>query len=197
MSNTIMGASSGGSDSLVGTSGNDVFRIEGGNDTITGTGGNETIDFEDATVGVYVDVSKGTATGWGTQSFSGISQVYGGAGSDTLMAGSGNDVLVAGSGNSVLRNTTGDAILIGGSLKAGKYNSADLVSGYAALAAAAAQWGSAQHTMAGDLAAAVAAGGLDSFYGGTSAGSATWALYAAGDPFPFWMTGYLKKTQLV
>ena len=123
MPNTIVGASV-GSDSLVGTSGDDIFKIEGANDTIAGNGGVDTLDFEDATVGVNVDLTAGIATGWGTQHFTGISQIYGGAGSDTLIGGAtttyinggsgGNDKIVLGSQSTLVIGSNGNDTITGG-----------------------------------------------------------------------------------
>ena len=117
--------------------------------------------------------------------------LFGGTGNDTLTAGSGNCVLVGGDGSDQLHATTGNAVLLGGSIKAGSaYDS------YAMLTSLAAQWGSAQHTMPTDLAGCITDGVADTYYGGTTTASATWALYDSLDSFVNFATGFDRKTLL-
>jgi Ca2+-binding RTX toxin-like protein len=80
-------------DYIVGTSGDEVFTLEGGNDTLSGGLGADLLHYDRPgfSTGVHVDLEAGTATGsWHgaafTQTLSGIEQVLGSDGDDTLAA---------------------------------------------------------------------------------------------------------------
>jgi Ca2+-binding RTX toxin-like protein len=120
---TISGSTSGAA--IFGTPGDDLFRMEGGNDTVTGGGGTDTVDFEDAPwgVGVNVDLSKGTASGWGDVKLIGISLIQGSYGNDTLTGGpsttyisglGGDNVIFGGSSSSYLTAGSGNDTFTGG-----------------------------------------------------------------------------------
>jgi Ca2+-binding RTX toxin-like protein len=118
---TIVGTP--GGERLVGTPGDDVFKLEGGNDTVVGNGGIDTVDFEDSPNGVNVNLINGTATGWGTDNLSGISQIVGSYGNDTLTGGltttyifglGGNDVIQGGELSSYLASGPGNSTITGG-----------------------------------------------------------------------------------
>ncbi|PYF13169.1 hemolysin type calcium-binding protein [Rhodobacter viridis] len=84
-----------GNDSLSGGSGNDQLYGEAGDDTLRGGTGNDTLnggtgmdfaDYTDATAGVSVNLSAGTATGGGgTDALSGIDGIHGSTYADTLI----------------------------------------------------------------------------------------------------------------
>ena len=133
---------SGSNDNISGGGGSDLFIMQNGNNTVTEPagssadflfngagsssiqgGGSGTLDFSQAPAGVVVNLQDGTATGGfgGTQSFTGIKNVFGtvhnfkdilvagppggklvgaGTGSDVLQAGpSGGDTLIGGNGD--------------------------------------------------------------------------------------------------
>jgi uncharacterized repeat protein (TIGR01451 family) len=77
-----------GSDTLIGTSGNDIICGGNGSDTIDGLGGNDTIFGQNGQ-----DVLNGSDGNDNVIGGSGQDQVTGGAGTDMLMGGNGNDVL--------------------------------------------------------------------------------------------------------
>ena len=130
---TITGTSA--NDALTGTAANDVICGLGGNDTIKGQGGNDTIvggpgtdkvDYTNATVGVKVNLTTGTATGQGTDTLkemevvdgspyadtidgdalanqlagkAGNDKVFGQGGTDTVWGGDGTDTVGGGGGD--------------------------------------------------------------------------------------------------
>jgi hypothetical protein len=110
---------------LIGGAGADTFKIAAAGSlsgSIMGDGGNDTLDYSAWTTGVTVDLSAGTATAV-AGGVSGIDNVFGGAGDDSLTGGSqggllvggaGNDTLTAGAGRSILIGDAGSDTLIGG-----------------------------------------------------------------------------------
>ncbi|HJV53156.1 MAG TPA: hypothetical protein VJ652_16935, partial [Noviherbaspirillum sp.] len=117
-----------GDDSVHGGDGDDVLRGGAGNDTLDGGAGNDTADYSDDTLGVDVDLggAPGTATGpgIGNDTLTGIENVTGGSGNDTLHGddndntlegGSGNDTLFGAGGNDSLDGGAGNDTLDGGS----------------------------------------------------------------------------------
>lgn len=118
---TIIGTTTGGV--LTGTPGDDVFRMEGGSDTVNGNGGTDTVDFEDAPVGVLVDLPNGRASGWGNDVLVGITQIVGGYGNDTLIGNAnttyisglgGNDLIIGGASSAYLTSGAGNSTITGG-----------------------------------------------------------------------------------
>ena len=103
-----------GNNNLYGGSGNDHFIAGGGNDLVVGGSGFDTIDFSNATAGVNVDLSKHTATGFGTDTIKGVEAVIGSAFNDVMKGDKGNNSLSGGDGNDVLRGYTGNDTLTGG-----------------------------------------------------------------------------------
>jgi Ca2+-binding RTX toxin-like protein len=141
--------SSSGNEALVGTPGNDVFKLEGGNHTITGNGGIDTIDFEDAppSLGININLGNGVATGWGNDTFTGITQAIGSLGNDTIVGSvdttylngfGGNDSIVGGAHDSTLVGGPGNDTIVGGAgnddiAPGGGNNSIDGGGGYNAI----------------------------------------------------------------
>ncbi len=80
-----------GFNNLIGGSGDSFVLADGKQvDSITATNG--TLDYRAYTTGVSIDVDAATATtGAGTLSFSGITQFYGGSGSNTFIGSSASD----------------------------------------------------------------------------------------------------------
>jgi Ca2+-binding RTX toxin-like protein len=104
-----------GNNVLFGNSGDDTFIADGGNDTINGNSGYDTLTFANATGGMTVDISKKTAVGMGSDTFSGIEKFIGSNFADTFKGSSANDTIETGAGNDWLRGLGGDDILTGGS----------------------------------------------------------------------------------
>jgi Ca2+-binding RTX toxin-like protein len=125
----------GGNDTLDGGNGDDLLFGGTGDDTLIGGAGTDTASYSDATVGVTVNLSLAgaQATGWGSDTLSGIENLVGSAFNDTLTGDSaanrieaglgddivagaaGNDVLFGGDGNDMLDGGDGDDALWGGS----------------------------------------------------------------------------------
>ena len=93
------------------------FQGSAGNDTITGNGSTQ-IQYGNATAGVTVNLTTGTATG---DSSVGIDTITGGVNSvlgsnfnDTLTGGSGSDFLIGNGGNDTINGLAGNDSLTGG-----------------------------------------------------------------------------------
>jgi Ca2+-binding RTX toxin-like protein len=124
----------GGNDTLTGGPGTDFVDGGAGDDTMDGGGQQfDAIAFFDATGGpVTASLATGTATGDGTDTFTGVSQLHGGpyddtligdaadnnlfgnGGNDSLSGGDGNDFLSGGDGNDSLSGGDGNDFLDGG-----------------------------------------------------------------------------------
>ncbi|HZU38877.1 MAG TPA: hypothetical protein VFA18_23320, partial [Gemmataceae bacterium] len=115
-----------GFQNLVGGTGSDVFKFSaaGRVQSINGGGGSDWLDYASFSSSnpVTVNLATGVATdvnGGAAGSVSGILNVRGGAGNDTLTGGGGN-ILVGGGGNDTLTDTyggsdgAGRSLLIGG-----------------------------------------------------------------------------------
>jgi Ca2+-binding RTX toxin-like protein len=122
-----------GDNSLFGTGGDDVLAGAGGNDFVDGGAGNDTMDgggqefdaaaFFDETGPVTASLVTGTATGDGSDTFTGVRQLHGGAFDDTftgdaadngLFGNGGNDTLYGGDGSDGLSGGPGDDTIDGG-----------------------------------------------------------------------------------
>lgn len=101
----------GGNDTINGGAGND--RLHGGdgddtilggadNDTIWGGDGNDTLSFSGATGAITASLVSGTATGEGSDTFTGIENITGSAYADTLTGDANANVLDGGLGNDTL-----------------------------------------------------------------------------------------------
>jgi Ca2+-binding RTX toxin-like protein len=127
-SNTLIG--NGGNDSITGLAGGDTidggtgndtffFTIGDGNDDYTGGTGSDTIDLSGITGNTTLNLNSGNASGTqiGNDTLSGIENIIGGAGNDTitgstqaniLRGGAGSDNISAGSGNDTFVAVAGD-----------------------------------------------------------------------------------------
>ena len=115
-----------GKDTLTGNAGDNVIRGGGGDDTINGAGGIDLIDFSDVAGVVSFTLGaggSGTATVNGTDTYSNIEGVIGGAGNDILTGnadgnvirgGDGNDTIDGKAGNDVITGSLGADVLTGG-----------------------------------------------------------------------------------
>ena len=104
-----------GANLIYGDSGDDHIFAGNGNDTVVGGSGFDTLDFSHAALAVTVDMSKGTAIGFGTVQFSGIEHVIGSNSDDTFKGSSRAETIDGGAGDDVIRSMAGNDILTGGS----------------------------------------------------------------------------------
>jgi len=102
-------------ENLDGGSGDDTFAIAGGagvSGTLDGGGGRNTLDYSAWADAVTADLGAGTAAGSG--GVSGVHNVLGGAGDDTLAGDDAANRLEGGDGGDVLTGGGGDDALVGG-----------------------------------------------------------------------------------
>lgn len=103
-----------GSNLLVGQEGNDTILARGsgamteradlldggpGDDVLDGGEGGDLVTFEDADTGVTVDLSLGTAAGWGSDSMSGIEGAIGSFFDDALIGDAADNAFAGGAGD--------------------------------------------------------------------------------------------------
>ncbi|MDX2290061.1 MAG: calcium-binding protein [Hyphomicrobiaceae bacterium] len=103
-----------GDDKVEGGSGDDRVVVGLGRDVYAGGSGFDTLDFSKAEIGVNVDMSKGTASGYGDKTFSGMEAVVGSDHSDDLRGGKHDDVIAGGDGDDTIRGMGGADTLTGG-----------------------------------------------------------------------------------
>jgi VCBS repeat-containing protein len=103
-----------GRNTMNGNSGDDVIYAQGGDDTISGGSGFDTLDFSLSNRGIAIDVSKGTALGFNTSSFTAIEKIVGSSFADDYKGSSGDDIFMGGAGNDVIRGLGGADTLSGG-----------------------------------------------------------------------------------
>jgi Ca2+-binding RTX toxin-like protein len=121
-----------GRDVICGGEGNDTLGGAGGSDELSGDNGNDRLDggagldyavYENSPEGVSVDLSRGAATGWGTDALSTIEALIGSRSSDRLTGNGranyfagleGDDDITAGGGNDYLDGGRGRDRLKGG-----------------------------------------------------------------------------------
>src|SRR6185437_10470790 len=102
----------GGNDALIGLAGNDALNGGDGNDTLDGGLGNDVLDggagfntaaFNHLAQAVVVDLSKGTATGQGTDTLRNIQNVTGSILNDTFIGSAVRNVFDGGGGNDTVK----------------------------------------------------------------------------------------------
>jgi Ca2+-binding RTX toxin-like protein len=102
----------GGDDKLLGLGGTDVLNGGDGNDTLDGGLANDALDggagvntaaFNHVFQAVTVDLTKGTATGQGTDTLKNIQNVTGSGANDTIIGSTGNNVIDGGGGIDTVR----------------------------------------------------------------------------------------------
>lgn len=103
-----------GDDVVAAGSGNDVIVDGEGSDKYDGGAGFDTLDFSGAKSGLKIDLSKGTKTGDGNDTFSSVEKVVGGAFADTVNGSKNADTIVAGDGDDTVRGLGGADQLTGG-----------------------------------------------------------------------------------
>ncbi|MBD2202297.1 S8 family serine peptidase [Calothrix sp. FACHB-1219] len=96
-------------DILTGGAGNNTFNGGAGNDTINGGAGNDTVSYRNATTGVNVNLTTGTANDGqgGTDSLSNIQVILGSNFADILIGSSGNDTIEGYAGNDTINGGDG------------------------------------------------------------------------------------------
>jgi Ca2+-binding RTX toxin-like protein len=76
--------------------------------------GSDTADYSGETGSLVVDLTRGRATGAGTDTLLAIEHISGGSGNDTLIGNSSNNILKGGAGDDSLNGGGGDDVLEGG-----------------------------------------------------------------------------------
>jgi Ca2+-binding RTX toxin-like protein len=102
-----------GNDTLDGWVGNDVLIGGPGNDLLLGAAGIDTASYAGANSPVNANLTTNTATGLGTDTFSGIENLRGGNRNDSLMGNAGVNRLNGGPGNDWLNGRGGNDVLDG------------------------------------------------------------------------------------
>jgi Ca2+-binding RTX toxin-like protein len=102
-------------DTLTGDLGENFFTPGEGNDIVVGGGGTtDLVGFFFSLNGVVVDLTLGTATGEGTDTLTGIAQVFGSEHDDAITGDANPNTLVGGPGNDTISGAVGDDTLDGG-----------------------------------------------------------------------------------
>src|SRR5262245_56308237 len=101
-------------DTLLGDAGDNEIAPSGGNDTVDGRGGvDDTLDFTFAGAGVTVDLGLGTVTGEGSDTVTGVEDVYGSRFADTIVGDDGSNDLFGGRGDDSIQGGDGGDLLFG------------------------------------------------------------------------------------
>ena len=103
-----------GNDAVDAGSGDDVLLAGEGDDAYKGGSGFDMLDFSAAAGAMMVDMSKGVASGMGSDTFSGIEAVSGGDFDDSFKGSKRADTIDGGAGNDVVRGLGGADTLAGG-----------------------------------------------------------------------------------
>jgi Ca2+-binding RTX toxin-like protein len=102
-------------DTLTGDPNWNFFFPGGGNDTVVGGGDTrDRVDFFFSPNAVVVDLTAGTATGEGTDTLTGIGQVFGSRHDDTITGDANANSLYGGQGTDTISGADGDDTLDGG-----------------------------------------------------------------------------------
>jgi Ca2+-binding RTX toxin-like protein len=90
-----------GNDTLTGTTGDNVLAGGPGNDVLTGDAGDDTADYTSASVNLTIDLSitVAQATGQGSDTLTGIENLWSGSGDDTISGDASANELDGGDGN--------------------------------------------------------------------------------------------------
>ena len=111
-------AATSGSDSILGSAGDDVLSGEGGSDRLSGGAGDDALSGGTGSDRLYGGSGNDALSGGEGRDRldggSGDDALSGGTGSDRLSGGSGNDMLSGGSGSDRLSGGSGDDVLSGG-----------------------------------------------------------------------------------
>ena len=102
-------------DTLTGDDGLNYILPGEGNDAVDGGGGlNDWVDYFYSASAVVVDLTAGSATGQGTDTLTGIEEVYGSQHNDTITGDAGPNALLGGAGDDTISGAAGDDTLDGG-----------------------------------------------------------------------------------
>ena len=104
-----------GNDIIKGGAGDDLIDGGNGNDTIDGGDGFDEVDYSAATTGVTVNLASGTASGFGSDTLTGVEKIDGTNYSDNLTGDDSNNSLLGMGGNDVMHGGAGNDIIDGGS----------------------------------------------------------------------------------
>jgi Ca2+-binding RTX toxin-like protein len=110
-SNFLVGEA--GNDTLSGGDGSDELLGLHGDDTLDGGPGEDFASFYNASSGVAVSLTTGTATGEGTDTLAGIENLWGSRLNDNLTGDAGPNVLIGLAGDDTLSGSDGDDTLSG------------------------------------------------------------------------------------
>ena len=102
-----------GDDSIVAGAGDDTLDGDDGNDTLDGGLGNDWASYHYAPSSVTVDLGKGTASGWGSDTIAGIEGLSGSRFADRLVGNASRNDIEAGGGADVVSGAGGPDILLG------------------------------------------------------------------------------------
>jgi len=101
-------------DTLIGDGADNIFTMGLGDDSVSGGGGNDTISFLQSAQGVTADIRFGTATGEGSDTFTGIENLYGSPQGDILLGDGGSNWIYGDLGDDTVFGDDGDDHLFGG-----------------------------------------------------------------------------------
>jgi len=101
-------------DTLTGNAGSNLFWAALGDDAIDGGDGEDWVSYFYAPGAVTVDLAAGTATGEGSDTLTGIENLFGSRFDDGLTGDAGPNELRAGAGDDTIAGGDGDDILVGG-----------------------------------------------------------------------------------
>jgi Ca2+-binding RTX toxin-like protein len=103
-----------GNDTINGGDGDDSLAGGGGNDSLLGGNGIDTANFSQATQGISLNLTLGTAQGEGSDVLVGMENGIGGSGNDTLTGDAKANRLDGGVGNDSVNGGLGSDSLVGG-----------------------------------------------------------------------------------
>jgi Ca2+-binding RTX toxin-like protein len=108
---------------LIGGAGNDTIDASGGNDTVegglgndnmVGGGGTDTLSYDNSATAVNANLASGSATGEGTDTFSGFENLTGSSFADVLTGNGSANTISGGLGNDTIDGGAGADSIIGG-----------------------------------------------------------------------------------
>ena len=103
-----------GADVICGLGGDDIIKGQAGNDIIIGGLGTDRVDYANATAGVKVNLTTGTATGQGTDTLKEIENVDGSRYADRIDGDAGSNWLAGKAGNDSVYGHAGEDYVWGG-----------------------------------------------------------------------------------
>lgn len=101
-------------DALIGDGGGNTFVPGPGDDAVTGAGGIDLLSFARSAAGVTADLLFGTATGEGSDTFTGIEGLWGSGHGDALLGDPGPNGIFGSAGDDTVFGDDGDDTLSGG-----------------------------------------------------------------------------------